>query len=174
MSVFDHGVLRNDIVGAAVSLSDNAIAPDLVAEALRQGIGRLTADGAFVVETGAFTGRSPKDKFIVRDELTENSVWWDNSGALSPEHFSLLLGDVKDQQIITARSDARASFRVLREFKVHRLARKTKHNAIITGMIFETGQLWHTQAVSIKRDHGSEFVCWSCDTHLCRNGVSAQ
>lgn len=95
MSVFDHGVLRNGIVGAAVSLSDNANAPDLVAEALRQGVGRLTADGALVVETGAFTGRSPKDKFIVRDALTENTVWWDNTGALSPAHFSLLLEDVR-------------------------------------------------------------------------------
>src|SRR5690606_8458587 len=50
---------------------------------------------ALSVETGAFTGRSPKDKFIVRDALTETSVWWDNSGALRPEQFDLLLADVK-------------------------------------------------------------------------------
>ena len=47
----------------------------------------LTADGAVSVRTGAFTGRSPKDKFIVRDGLTEDSVWWDNAGAMSPAHF---------------------------------------------------------------------------------------
>lgn len=95
MTVFDHGALRAGILGAAISLSDNAIAPDLVAEALRQNAGRLTAHGALSVRTGAFTGRSPKDKFIVRDALTADTVWWDNSAALAPQQFDTLLADVR-------------------------------------------------------------------------------
>ena len=42
--------------------------------------GILTNLGAVTVDTGIFTGRSPKDKYIVRDELTTNTVWWSDSG----------------------------------------------------------------------------------------------
>jgi phosphoenolpyruvate carboxykinase (ATP) len=38
--------------------------------------GLLTTTGAVAVDTGIFTGRSPKDKYIVRDSTTENTVWW--------------------------------------------------------------------------------------------------
>jgi phosphoenolpyruvate carboxykinase (ATP) len=36
-----------------------------------------TNTGAIAVKTGVFTGRSPKDKFIVKDSVTENTIWWD-------------------------------------------------------------------------------------------------
>nr|WP_295892370.1 phosphoenolpyruvate carboxykinase (ATP) [uncultured Devosia sp.] len=93
MTLFDHEALRTQISARAGSVSANDIAPVLVARSLAGGESELTADGAVSVRTGAFTGRSPKDKFIVRDGLTDTSVWWDNSGALSPEQFDLLLGD---------------------------------------------------------------------------------
>ncbi|HWB84733.1 MAG TPA: phosphoenolpyruvate carboxykinase (ATP) [Bryobacteraceae bacterium] len=48
----------------------------LVEHAVRRGEGSLSAGGALVVETGQFTGRSPKDKFVVRDERTESAVQW--------------------------------------------------------------------------------------------------
>ena len=95
MPAFDHGALRAGLVASATVLSQNANVPDLVAAALAQGGARLTGDGALSVETGAFTGRSPKDKFIVRDSLTQDSVWWDNAGSMSPDHFDQLLGDVR-------------------------------------------------------------------------------
>ena len=38
-----------------------------------------------VATTGSHTGRSPKDKFVVRDASTENEVWWDNNGAITPD-----------------------------------------------------------------------------------------
>ena len=44
-------------------------------------------------ETGIHTGRSPKDKFVVRDATTENAVWWDNNGSITPEQFDMLLED---------------------------------------------------------------------------------
>lgn len=42
--------------------------------------GVLTKTGAVSVDTGIFTGRSPKDKYIVRDEVSENTVWWSTIG----------------------------------------------------------------------------------------------
>ncbi|MBE7541437.1 MAG: phosphoenolpyruvate carboxykinase (ATP) [Bryobacteraceae bacterium] len=48
----------------------------LMERALQSGEGLLSGRGALVVRTGQFTGRSPKDKFIVRDATTENSVAW--------------------------------------------------------------------------------------------------
>jgi phosphoenolpyruvate carboxykinase (ATP) len=41
--------------------------------------GTLTNTGAVAVKTGVFTGRSPKDKFIVKDSITENTIWWDGT-----------------------------------------------------------------------------------------------
>ena len=71
----------------------NLSEPQLYEHAIRKGEAELAHGGALLVETGQHTGRSPKDKFIVRDETTENSVWWDNSGAMSPEHFEVLYAD---------------------------------------------------------------------------------
>jgi len=42
--------------------------------------GVLTKSGAVSVDTGIFTGRSPNDKYIVRDEVSENTVWWSTIG----------------------------------------------------------------------------------------------
>jgi len=67
---------------------------ELVTAALVAGEGQLTNSGALAVTTGAYTGRSPKDKFIVRDGLTDPHVWWDNAGSLAPRHFDLLLEDM--------------------------------------------------------------------------------
>jgi len=46
--------------------------------ALDQGQARMTRSGAITIDTGEFTGRSPKDKFTVKDEVTANAVWWNN------------------------------------------------------------------------------------------------
>ncbi len=51
---------------------------ELVEETIMLGQGVLTSSGAIAVDTGEFTGRSPKDKFIVKDAVTENTVWWSN------------------------------------------------------------------------------------------------
>ncbi|MBA4057894.1 MAG: phosphoenolpyruvate carboxykinase (ATP), partial [Marivirga sp.] len=40
------------------------------------GMARMTSSEAVAIDTGEFTGRSPKDKFTVRDEITEHTVWW--------------------------------------------------------------------------------------------------
>ena len=46
----------------------------LVEQAIANGEGRLAAHGPLVVDTGRFTGRSVKDKFVVRDALTESTI----------------------------------------------------------------------------------------------------
>jgi phosphoenolpyruvate carboxykinase (ATP) len=45
--------------------------------------GQLTELGAVNVMTGVFTGRSPKDKYIVKDNITENSIWWTSEKAVN-------------------------------------------------------------------------------------------
>ncbi len=42
--------------------------------------GTLTQNGAIAVDTGIFTGRSPKDKYIVRDDNTRDTLWWNDVG----------------------------------------------------------------------------------------------
>ncbi|PHM28500.1 phosphoenolpyruvate carboxykinase (ATP) [Xenorhabdus budapestensis] len=66
--------------------------------------GTLTNLGAVAVDTGIFTGRSPKDKYIVRDDVTRNTVWWADQGKgkndnkpLSQEIWSHLKGLVTQQ-----------------------------------------------------------------------------
>jgi phosphoenolpyruvate carboxykinase (ATP) len=59
------------------------------------GQGTITDLGGLAVNTGKFTGRSPKDKFTVKDSITENTVaWGDINIALSPEHFDVLHHDI--------------------------------------------------------------------------------
>src|SRR5215217_4608238 len=54
----------------------NPPAHRLIEEAVRRGEGRLAPGGALVVETGQHTGRSPKDKYVVQDDLTREIVRW--------------------------------------------------------------------------------------------------
>src|SRR5205809_4875226 len=63
-------------------------AEQLIEHVIQRREGLLADNGAVVVRTGQFTGRSPKDKFIVRDELTESSVdWGPVNQPMSREHF---------------------------------------------------------------------------------------
>ncbi|WP_309667793.1 phosphoenolpyruvate carboxykinase [Tabrizicola sp.] len=66
----------------------------LVEAAVKRGEGRLGRGGAFLCATGRFTGRSPKDKFVVRTPLTEGTVWWDNNAAMPADAFARLKADM--------------------------------------------------------------------------------
>jgi phosphoenolpyruvate carboxykinase (ATP) len=69
---------------------------ELVEDTIISGQGVLTETGAIAVETGEFTGRSPKDRFVVFDEKTENSVWWgDVNIKFSEEKFDALYNRMK-------------------------------------------------------------------------------
>lgn len=64
---------------------------ELVEEALKNGEGTLADSGALAIDTGRFTGRSPKDRFIVCDEVTEKTVWWgDINIKFDPRNFDTL------------------------------------------------------------------------------------
>ena len=71
----------------------NLTEPGLYKESLCRGETVLAAGGALVATTGQHTGRSPQDKFIVRDETTKDSVWWDNTKAMEPGKFEILYHD---------------------------------------------------------------------------------
>ncbi|KAF0201321.1 MAG: phosphoenolpyruvate carboxykinase [Bacteroidetes bacterium] len=64
--------------------------------------GVLTKTGAVSVDTGIFTGRSPKDKYIVHDAVSENTVWWSTIGKndnrpITPDIWAHLKGIVSRQ-----------------------------------------------------------------------------
>ncbi len=65
-----HGIVRPGRV------SWNPSVPALYEEALRRQEGQVARGGAFVVRTGEHTGRSPNDKFIVREPVSERHIWW--------------------------------------------------------------------------------------------------
>ncbi len=71
----------------------NLGAPALYEHAVAANEATIVEGGALCAETGHHTGRSPKDKHTVVDDLTENSVWWDGNRKMSRENFDNLLAD---------------------------------------------------------------------------------
>lgn len=68
---------------------------ELIADTLSLGQGVLNNTGALVIKTGEFTGRSPKDRFIVRDSITENTVNWNEFNIpLEPKYFEAIYNAV--------------------------------------------------------------------------------
>jgi phosphoenolpyruvate carboxykinase (ATP) len=85
----------NQIIEKASVAHLNLSTEALIEKALERGEGKLTDSGALAADTGEFTGRSPKDKFSVCDELTEDVVWWgDVNFKISTTHFDGLLQKV--------------------------------------------------------------------------------
>ncbi len=72
----------------------NLIEPALVNAAVSRGEGKLGLGGAFLCETGQYTGRSPKDKFVVRTPSVEGTIWWENNAPMTPEAFDRLQDDM--------------------------------------------------------------------------------
>ncbi|MBR1285141.1 phosphoenolpyruvate carboxykinase (ATP), partial [Bradyrhizobium sp. AUGA SZCCT0177] len=70
----------------------NLGAPQLYQYSLSSGEAVLSADGALCADTGEFTGRSPKDKFTVRDASTEK-MWWAGNQSITSEQFDALYAD---------------------------------------------------------------------------------
>ena len=71
----------------------NLTAPGLYEHAIRGNEATIVAGGALCAATGHHTGRSPKDKHTVVDDLTRDSVWWDGNRKMSQENFQNLLSD---------------------------------------------------------------------------------
>ena len=79
----------------AAAVYENLTTDELVAKALERNEGVITSSGALAADTGEFTGRSPKDKFLVKDSLTADTAWWGNvNQPFEPAAFDALLGKV--------------------------------------------------------------------------------
>jgi len=69
----------------------NLSTAELYEDAIRAGEGLVAAEGPFVVRTGKHTGRSPQDKFIVREPSTAQKIWWgDVNHPIALEHYDRL------------------------------------------------------------------------------------
>ncbi len=104
----------------------------LVEHALRRGEGVLTDTGALMADTGQFTGRSPKDRFLVRDAVTADSVWWgDINIPFDPAKFEQLhqkmVAYLADKEVFVregyagAHSATQLKLRVVNELAWHNL-----------------------------------------------------
>jgi phosphoenolpyruvate carboxykinase (ATP) len=124
--------LASDILGRIhpSKLYRNLSTPRLIEEALKRSEGWLTQDGAFIAHTGVHTGRSAKDKFVVKTH-SGTDIWWDSpyQKPLTEHHFQTLLSDVlehfeaRDTFVLDAFAGADAKFRlkvqVITEFAWH-------------------------------------------------------
>lgn len=98
----------------------NLTPAELIEKTILNGQGTLTDTGALSIDTGEFTGRSPKDKFIVREAVTESTVWWgDINQPFESAHFDALyervveyLGTCKELYIRDAYACADPSYRL--------------------------------------------------------------
>ena len=109
----------------------------LVEHAVRRGEGELTKDGVLLVDTGKFTGRSVKDKFVVRDATTEDTINWGAiNQPMSVEHWANLKTDflaaLKDQEKLYvadlfggSQPEYRVSVRVVTQLAWHNLFVRT-------------------------------------------------
>ncbi len=109
----------------------------LVEASLNNGEGVLAKDGPLVVATGAHTGRSASDKFIVRDETTEQTVdWGATNKSMTPAHFAALKEDfiaalaTKETLYVAdlfggSQADFRVNVRVINELAWHNLFVRT-------------------------------------------------
>jgi phosphoenolpyruvate carboxykinase (ATP) len=86
--------LASQGIATAATIHANLGTAALVEHALRLNEGQLTKDGALLVDTGRFTGRSVKDKYIVRDAATETAVNWGAiNQPMTPAHWANLKAD---------------------------------------------------------------------------------
>ncbi|MFZ0485757.1 MAG: phosphoenolpyruvate carboxykinase [Arenicellales bacterium] len=86
----DHG-LENHGLQNLGSIYWNLTTGSLIEHAIRLGEGRLSLHGALVVNTGKHTGRSARDKFVVKDASTADKVWWGPVNApFEPAQFDVL------------------------------------------------------------------------------------
>ena len=105
----------------------NLTPEELTQKTIDLGQGKLSDTGALVINTGEFTGRSPKDRFIVCDDKTEESVWWgDINIKFTPENFDKLHAKINEylagkevfvrDAYACADEDYRLNLRVITEF----------------------------------------------------------
>ena len=78
------------------TVSYNLLEPALIEAAIKRDEAKLGQGGSVLVSTGKFTGRSPKDKFVVRTPSVEDSIWWENNHPMQIDAFDRLHADMLD------------------------------------------------------------------------------
>ncbi|WP_282041462.1 phosphoenolpyruvate carboxykinase (ATP) [Winogradskyella flava] len=64
---------------------------------LEKGMGKETSNGTLAIHTGKFTGRSPEDRFLVKDDYTKDKIWWGKSNKpIDSEHFDFLQNEIEN------------------------------------------------------------------------------
>jgi phosphoenolpyruvate carboxykinase (ATP) len=90
------GTIKNDKTLERYGLKDVTVNWNLSPQKLQKitiekGMGKETANGTLAINTGKFTGRSPQDRFLVKDDYTTDKVWWGKTNKpVSPENFDKL------------------------------------------------------------------------------------
>ena len=72
----------------------NLLEEALVQQSIARGEAELGKGGVILVSTGKHTGRSPKDKFVVRDDSVRDDIWWENNPPMDPAAFDRLHADM--------------------------------------------------------------------------------
>ncbi|WP_223551506.1 phosphoenolpyruvate carboxykinase (ATP) [Aestuariivivens sp. NBU2969] len=78
-----------------VNVNWNLTPEELQKITVEKGMGKETANGTLAINTGKFTGRSPQDRFLVKDNYTADKVWWGKTNkAISPDNFDKLQNEI--------------------------------------------------------------------------------
>ena len=98
------------------NLLDNLSVTTLINEAVKDGSGTLASNGCLVINTGKYTGRSPKDRFVVADDVSRDSVAWGKVNLpIQPEVYENLkakvMDHIKDQRMYRVKARAGADVR---------------------------------------------------------------
>src|SRR5581483_1964536 len=129
--------LREHGIEFSGRLFRNATTPVLYEHAVRQGEARIAEGGPFVVDTGVHTGRSPKDKFAVREPESQDRIWWGPvNSELAIDHYEGLRAKVVEHlggrvtlyvvdAFAGADPDHRISLRVVTSMPYHALFSST-------------------------------------------------
>lgn len=133
---------------------------ELYEEAIRRNEGQLANHGALITRTGQHTGRSPQDKFIVKDSFTEKTVWWKPNQPFSSEQFDQLYKKIihylEERDIfvqdcfVGADPEQRYSVRVITEM--------AWHSIFVRNMFFrQPSQYIHTKKPNFTIFHAPNF-----------------
>jgi phosphoenolpyruvate carboxykinase (ATP) len=101
MSIPTIAIPTHHLVRLGLRISDSIhyqLSPEeLINASVERGEGVLNDTGALVIKTGEFTGRSPKDKFIVKDEITSGTVNWNDFNiAIEEKYYDIIFKKVTD------------------------------------------------------------------------------
>ena len=94
------GTIQNDKTLERYGIEDVTVNWNLSPEELQRitvekGMGKETPNGTLAINTGKFTGRSPQDRFLVKDDYTADKVWWGKTNKpIDPDNFDLLQNEI--------------------------------------------------------------------------------